>query len=127
MDPMIDYPFYEGYRDDYKNENILNIPFGPGTGIDQYMVHLTEGIKFLVNHQIDDLVIAFGGDTYLADPDVSEHSKCGLDICDYFTIGRYIESSFARSTKIIVTQEGGYNLEHIDEIVESFLNGLQVL
>jgi len=123
--PVHDYPFYEGYRDDYKNENILNIPFEKNTKISQYMDHLTEAIMFLKNHNIDSLVVAFGGDTYKDDPDVSLHSRCGLDIEDYFTIGKYIKTSFAGELKIIITQEGGYNLEHIAEIAESFLNGLR--
>ncbi len=125
MNPEIDYPFYEGYEDDYENNNILNIPFGIDTKINQYMNHLTKALIFLKEHNINNLVIAFGGDTYKNDPDVSEHSKCQLDICDYFTIGKYIKSSFTNNINIIVTQEGGYNLEHIAEIAESFLNGLQ--
>jgi len=124
--PEYDYPFMEGYRDDYQNKNILNIPFEPNTKIEQYMKHLDEAITFLKKHDINYLIIAFGGDTYKNDPDVSEIAKCGLDIEDYFEIGEYIKKSFdSILCKIIVTQEGGYNLDHIDEIVQSFLIGLQ--
>lgn len=113
-------------------KNTLNIPFGgpriKETHIEQYIQHLAEAMVFLKQHQIDYLIIAFGGDTYKDDPDVSQHSRCGLEVKDYHTIGKYIKLSLAcmdKKTKIIITQEGGYDLEHIALIVESFLDGLQ--
>ena len=125
--PEYDYPFYEGYRDDYENDNILNIPFEPNTKIDNYMIHIKEAVKFLISHNIDHLIIAFGGDTYKDDPDASELCRCGLDIDDYNTISRYIATELKKyktGLKIIVTQEGGYELENIGKITESFINGL---
>ena len=125
--PEFEYPFFEGFRDDYDNKNILNIPFQPNTSLKDYILHLREAIEFLISHDIEHLVIAFGGDTFKDDPDTSVLCRCGLDIEDYYTIGQLIKrelKNYKSNLKIIITQEGGYCLNKIGEIIDSFLNGL---
>jgi acetoin utilization deacetylase AcuC-like enzyme len=126
--PEIEYPFYEGYEDDYDNKNILNIPFNCDTSVKKYIEYVNKALQFLINNDIDHIIIAFGGDTYKNDPDTSELCRCGLEIDDYKKIGEIIKSEltkFKKNLKIIITQEGGYDLENIGDIIKSFLNGLE--
>lgn len=122
-DPLLDYPFYDGYSEEDILCNNKNITFGPNTDIDKYLLLLDDALRFLNESDIDVLIIAFGGDTYKNDPDASTSCRCLLDILDYKMIGEKIRSQY--DTKpIIVTQEGGYEMNDIDKVVLSFLEGL---
>jgi acetoin utilization deacetylase AcuC-like enzyme len=81
-------------------------------------------LEFIDTNKIDALIIAFGGDTYKNNPDASSLCRCGLDIPDYELIGRHIIENIESDIPIIVTQEGSYDMEHMDKISYSFLKGL---
>lgn len=122
--PVLDYPFYDGYEEEDILKNNKNITFDQNTDIRQYLVLLNDALRFLNKNNLDVLVIAFGGDTYKDDPDASKSCKCLLDIQDYKTIGETIRKQYP-NIPIIVTQEGGYEMSNIDKIVLSFLDGLK--
>ena len=85
--------------------------------------HFCSYIKYLKSKPIEILIVPFGGDTYKDDPDASDLCRCSLDIEDYKNIGELISLNFP-DIPIVVTQEGGYNMENISNIVHSFLSGI---
>lgn len=113
--PEYDYPFYSGHESEY------NLVFNPGVTVNNYMNLVKNAMDKIVDFGPGVLVIPFGGDTYKHDPEASNSCKCCLDIEDYNKIAKYIRSRF--DGKIIVTQEGGYDMNSIDSIVHSFLSG----
>lgn len=119
-----DYPYYT--CDDEDSDDIFYnkfISFNPHTTPEDYHKCVKIAIDYLNNDKPDVLIVAFGGDTYFNDPDASVSCRCSLDIVNYYNIGLQIRKSF-QSTPIVVTQEGGYNIENIAEISKSFLEGL---
>lgn len=120
-DPSLDYPFYDGYSaDNFRNKNII---FSPNTGVDAYLQLVDQAMEYINEVECAVLIVAFGGDTFKNDPDASIRCRCNLDIPDYELIGKLIRSKIPNKP-IVVTQEGGYDMEHIDQIVHSFLEGL---
>lgn len=124
-DPKYDYPSFTGYEDE-NTDNVNNIIFPKKSSIDEYMKCLSIAIKNIqktFNNEKFLLIIPFGADTYTNDTDASKFYGCGLNIGDYLKIGRSIRNSF-RDTPIIITQEGGYFMEDVPQIVDNFLTGL---
>lgn len=121
--PFVEYPSFEGYEDDYDNAQIKNIPLQPHAGWKEYSEALEIACMFLKQQAIESLIIAFGADTFKNDPDASELSRFTLDLDNYDQMGNVIRSHF-ETTQIIVTQEGGYDLDNVPQIVYRFLNGL---
>lgn len=124
MQPNMDYPFYSSYECEEPEPRNKNITFGPGINKDSYIKLLENAFKFINQSEYSALIIAFGGDTYKDDPDVFYECRTSLDVDDYEHIGQYISKS-AENKPIVVTQEGGYNVENIAKIVKSFLSGLE--
>lgn len=118
--PALDYPFYSGYECENTETNI-NIIFNKGIEIKEYLLLLEKALNAIEQFGADCLVIAFGGDTFKNDPDASPTCRCSLGVQDYFTIGKTIKERF--TGKKVITQEGGYDMENIDNIVFSFLEG----
>lgn len=123
-DTNFDYPFYSSDAGTQYCNRIKNLTFGPNTLFEEYIQLVGSALDFINTNKIDALIIAFGGDTYKNDPDASSSCRCGLDIPDYELIGRHIMENIESDVPIIVTQEGGYNMEHMDKISYSFLKGL---
>ena len=46
-----------------------------------------------------------------------------LKVSDYFTMGQRIRHAFP-NLPILITQEGGYKLDLVGDIVKNFMNGL---
>jgi acetoin utilization deacetylase AcuC-like enzyme len=137
--PLLDYPFYTGYETEntsYKNRHAknkpcvfqpfsnynINIVFQPNTDLETYLGHLGKALDAICEFAPDVLIVPFGADTFRDDPDASSACRCQLEVDDYRVIGQVISSRFAG--KIVVLQEGGYNMENVGLIVESFLDGL---
>jgi acetoin utilization deacetylase AcuC-like enzyme len=72
--------------------------------------------------ETDILIIPLGLDTLSTDPDASRLYGCGLEVRDFRVVGRFIKESF--KGKIVVTQEGGYDLDSVPDAVDGFLRGL---
>uniref|UniRef100_A0A6C0AF13 Histone deacetylase domain-containing protein n=1 Tax=viral metagenome TaxID=1070528 RepID=A0A6C0AF13_9ZZZZ len=113
--PLYDYPFYSGHTSKY------NLTFDPDVTIEKYFKLLEDAMQLICDFDPQVLIIPFGTDTYKDDPEASESCKCCLDIPDYFKISKYIKSRF--SGKVVVTQEGGYDMNSVGNIVVSFLSG----
>lgn len=119
--PLFDYPYYDGYPTTNTSTN-LNLTFDNGCDVKEYINLLAQAMQFIC--PFDVLIIPFGADTYKNDPDASSLCKCGLDIGDYEIIGKFIRK-FSEDKPIIVTQEGGYDVDNVDKIVISLLSGLR--
>lgn len=120
--PNSEYPTFEGHYEQ-SNDRILNIPLDGGTTWETYLDSLQETINFLKDKKIVGLVIAFGADTYKDDPDVGEKYRLALVESDYLKMGSLLKNHFEK-LPIVVTQEGGYNIDHVGAIVCQFLKGL---
>lgn len=128
MNPVYEYPHCRGFpQQDDETNGVHNLLIEPDCNIMQYNKALDEAIYFMNSFDndkpIDALIIAFGGDTYYEDPEVV--GKCGLHLEDYLAVGKKI-SSFLKSKnmKILITQEGGYAIDQIANIVDNFITGL---
>lgn len=122
INPLYDYPFYSGYIDENTDTNI-NLIFEPECTIDKYLDLVTKSMEKVNLFNPDALLIAFGGDTYKNDSDAIKTNRTQIDIMDYNKISNMINEMFDKSKPIIITQEGGYNMEKIGQIVKSFLSG----
>ena len=116
-DPVYDYPSFDGYDDD------SNCALPPHCTWDKYTVALEKVLQKLVDKNITYLIIAFGGDTFKDDFDAISIGRFNLDIASYSSMAKLIRKYFP-STPIMITQEGGYNMEFIGEIVSTFISGL---
>jgi acetoin utilization deacetylase AcuC-like enzyme len=132
INPLYDYPFYAGYQEENTASNI-NLTFEPECNISQYLDLIRISMEKINQFDPDALIIAFGGDTYKNDLDALEPNRTQIDIQDYKKISSQIYSSWINESKltpklkpIVITQEGGYNMENIGQIVESFLLGFDL-
>lgn len=116
-DPTYDYPSFEGFDDEY------NYTLPPHSNWSQYEIVLEKVCQQLTEKKIAYLIIAFGGDTYKDDPDAISIGKFDLDIPSYHSMAKTIRKYFPK-IPIMITQEGGYNMAHIGEIVSTFISGL---
>ena len=124
VDPSVDYPSFEGYEDDYPdNEYVVNVPLNSKAGWEEYQDALETVCDKIKKWAPDGLIIAFGADTYKEDPDASSLGRFSIEMEDYDKMGQTIRSKFA-CIPIIVTQEGGYCMEKVPEIVCRFLKNL---
>lgn len=121
-----DYPFYtcdDQTSDDTYYTKFLS--FEPKCTPEKYYKLVKTAVEYIERDKPTILIIAFGGDTYKNDPDASVNCRCSLDLQNYFSIGKFLRTQF-NDIPIVVTQEGGYDMENIASIVESFLKGLLV-
>lgn len=124
-DPREEYPTYQGFEHEYGIDNgygyNLNYIVAKGTDIYGYLKILYRALDNIKLFDPDYLVIAFGADTYAEDPDCSHGLGFKLQIHDYAVIAAAIKTL---GLPILVTQEGGYNLDAVDSIVYNFLTNL---
>lgn len=124
-DPREEYPTYSGFSfeqgiDEGLGYNI-NYEMRKKTRLNDYLAKVNDALDKIKKCECDFLVIAFGGDTFVLDPDGSNGVGFSLDLDDYYVIANTIKTL---GLPILVTQEGGYNMEYIDQIVKLFLFGL---
>lgn len=124
-DPVFEYPAYSGFEDETGEGPGLgfnkNFIFGKKAKSEEYLRILSQAIDHILSFSPSIVIIPFGGDTYLHDPDASLLYGCSLDIPDYFDIGQQLRRL---NLPIIITQEGGYDMSKIGIIVQSFLSGI---
>lgn len=116
-DPSKNYPFYTGYVSENNSHN-FNFLMSKNVDINVYSTFIKSAMTIINNQSSEYLIIAFGADTYKNDP----QGYLNINIEDYITIGRQIRENF--SGPIIVTQEGGYCMEVVADIVSNFISGL---
>lgn len=120
--PTSEYPTFEGHMDQSTSQT-LNIPLDGGTTWESYAESLKDAIEFLQQKKVVALVIAFGADTFHTDPDVEEKHRFALTENDYGKMGAVLRNAFA-GLPIVVTQEGGYDMQSVGKIVCQFLGAL---
>ncbi len=119
-DPKFEYPSYSGFESE-KGINNINFPLSQGTTWNQYQNTLDKALAKIKEYNPEYLLIAFGGDTLEEDPDVSVLGGFRLEIKDYYQMGVMISSL---KKKMIVAQEGGYQMEKMPYVLENFLEGI---
>jgi acetoin utilization deacetylase AcuC-like enzyme len=122
ISPKLDYPSFEGLESD-NDSNIKHYPLNSQTEWKEYEVALISACEFLKKCEIEALVILFGADTYKMDPDPSPLGKFNLEIKDYRSMSCLVKKYF-EDISIVITQEGGYFLEEVPNIVCAFLDSL---
>lgn len=131
MNPMYDYPSYTGFKEENTNTN-YNFPLEPaknisGKYIDYYLSILELSFQIVEKIKPSGMIIPLGIDTLFDDPDVSEIGGMGLETDDYNIIGTYIARKIKDinpKIKLLITQEGGYNLEKVPIAVYNFISSL---
>jgi acetoin utilization deacetylase AcuC-like enzyme len=123
-DPTYDYPAYSSFEEDNTETNI-NIIFEKKSNIYKYISYLSKAIDKIQEHKPEVLLIALGIDTLNTDPDASKLYGCGLEPKDFAVISSLIKNNLPK-IPIIISQEGGYDLDNISDSVEYFINGFNM-
>lgn len=124
VNPTEEYPDFTGFPEEDDKFN-YNFPVHGGATWSDYQKVLKQALDTIRDHRTEYLIIAFGADTYKDDPDPHPNSRLQLDIIDYLEMGKMIKAELKElSPKILVTQEGGYNLDAVPTIVANFILGL---
>jgi len=123
--PVYEYPTFSGFEHEVgEGEGIgynINIPLPLGTNLTQYLETLDKIFEKIIEFNCDAVVIPFGGDTYKDDPESSPFAKFGLEVEDYILIGKKV-NDFFKGKPIVITQEGGYEINSIADIVSNFVS-----
>jgi acetoin utilization deacetylase AcuC-like enzyme len=124
IDPAFDYPSFTGFTHETGVEEgegcNKNIPLPPETEDHDYTVALVEAIKYIRDQKCAYLVIPFGADTFIGDPDKCNIAGFSLSYNIYNALGRLVAGL---RLPMVITQEGGYNMRAVGEIVSDFLLG----
>ncbi|VBB18253.1 acetoin utilization deacetylase [Yasminevirus sp. GU-2018] len=122
MNPAYDYPNYRGFVHE-NTSNVMNVLFEPRTHASVYLSKLVDVISVITKFKPNYLVLAFGADTYSLDPEVV--GVCELQLPDYKTIGELIGTAcYISGCKLFITQEGGYNIQDVGEILTNLMSGI---
>lgn len=122
-DPRYDYPSYSGFESENGPfRNNYNLIFEKEAKLDQYLVSLKKALGVIVSYGPDVLIVPFGADTLSSDPDASKLYRCGLLVDDFKIIGGVITDMF--KGKIVITQEGGYDLANVPTAAYNFAMGV---
>lgn len=103
-------------------ENSESIIFSKNTTWELYETLLNKAICKIFEFDPSFIVIAFGADTLINDPDTNINYGCNLEIKDYYKMGYIISKKLKKN--VIVTNEGGYS-PFVSKCVNNFLSGLQ--
>jgi len=117
-DPSVSFPFYTGYEDETVPGSNYNFPISKKTNANDYFDVLKKAIKIVVDHEPKILIIPFGADTVISDP----QGSFNISPNDYVTMGKLIKEHI--QIPIIVTQEGGYDIDVVGDVVVNFMRGL---
>lgn len=98
----------------------LNLPVPLDSDAACWFDALDAALNRIADWKPQALVVAFGADTYRADP----VGGLSLDIPDYEILGRRVAGL---GLPVLALQEGGYALDALGKIVVSFLTGLHGL
>jgi Deacetylases, including yeast histone deacetylase and acetoin utilization protein len=121
-DPTITFPFYSGYAAEKgfcgMSRYNYNFPLPMKTKIDTYHKTLIRALELINGFGPSVVIIPFGADTYNGDP----QGGFSLEFNDYELIGCSIREYI--KVPMIVTQEGGYCLDVVDNVLYHFFMGL---
>jgi len=106
------YPFFwgtageRGHRDGQGYN--LNLPLARGTGGDEYLAALDNGLAAITDFEPGALVVALGLDAYVGDP----LAGLALTTADFGRVGARIA---ALGLPTVLVQEGGYPSDELGE------------
>jgi acetoin utilization deacetylase AcuC-like enzyme len=115
------YPHFAGWPDERgTGEGLgtnLNLPLPPACDDEGYLEHLDRALEAIDEFGAPVLVVSLGLDTYGGDP----LSDLAVTSDAYGVIGRRIGEA---SDRVLVVQEGGYDLATLGQHARSFLRGV---
>lgn len=127
MDPKYDYPYYSGHKDDSTRFH-TNIPVAPSnTPEKNYLEAVDSAIGIISATKSRFLIVSLGFDTLQTDPAAQVEGGLGLTIENFYQIGSKIGSLVNNDIKILVIQEGGYDLDSIPRAVVNFMDGFNYI
>jgi acetoin utilization deacetylase AcuC-like enzyme len=120
-DPLVEYPYYWGYADEFgagagENYN-FNFPLPLGTSEPAYLQAIDEALNKIRAYVPDILLVSLGVDTAEGDP--VGGFRLGGD-----TFSRLGAKIHDLHLPAVVVQEGGYSLPSLSKHVVSFLKGV---
>lgn len=115
--PVGDYPSFTGFEEESTDRKINICPPNKATW-KEYEPCLRKALDLIRGFNTSHLIIAFGADTWKKDPDPRPECRFALELEDYSKMGCMIKSL---NLPVLITQEGGYDLEVVPKIVENFL------
>lgn len=119
--PEQEYPYYAGFAEEQGGANALgttiNYPMAWGTSESDYLKTLDHALADLVAYDPAVLVISLGFDTYIDDP----ISQFNITLTGYQMIGAKIARL---GLPTLYVQEGGYAVEALGNMAESFFRGV---
>jgi acetoin utilization deacetylase AcuC-like enzyme len=119
-DPAEYFPFYAGYAHERgEGEGLgynLNLPQAQGTGDEDYLSSLEDGLAAIRRYAPDALLVSLGFDAFEGDP-------IGFLSISTEGFGRIGEAIARLGLPTVLVQEGGYNVEALGANLTSFLNG----
>lgn len=120
--PHLEYPSFSGYKHEkgFKDSN-FNYCGKPKCDINKYKSMVGNCIKEIIKFNPEIVFIAFGGDTYIHDPEISLLCGFNLELKDYYDLGKMLRQL---RKPMIITQEGGYHMDDMGQIVDNFLSGI---
>jgi acetoin utilization deacetylase AcuC-like enzyme len=123
-DPRHDYPYFTGYADETGagagSGTNVNLPLPPGTDDERYLAALARALDRVASFAGGILVVSLGMDTFGEDP----IGDFALTTLAYHEAGRMVA---ATGRRLLIVQEGGYDIAHLGENVRQWLRGCQGL
>jgi acetoin utilization deacetylase AcuC-like enzyme len=121
-DPHFAYPYFAGYADEDGAEEgkgtNLNLPLPAGCSAAAYFDALERGLDAVSSFGGSFVVVSLGLDTFGADP----IADFALTTADLHEMGRRVAELDKR---LIILQEGGYNLTHLGDNALQWLRGVE--
>lgn len=128
MNPIYDYPKHSGYE--FENSKYTtNIIVEPKTDISGYIDKLNIALNIIATHKPDAIVLSIGYDILIGDPDVNSNAGMNIKPEDFKLIANTISSSLFKinkDIKVLIVQEGGYNLDLIPEAAYNFVENFKL-
>lgn len=122
-DPTNFYPVVSGFDDERgAGEGYgynINLPMPHGSSEEDFFNRLEEAMAAVMLFQPDALVLPLGFDIYHNDP----QAKVSVSSAGFRRLGKRISQA---GVPTLVVQEGGYDLESLNENVQQFFNGLEI-
>ena len=121
-DPAEYFPFFAGYAHERgEGEGLgynLNLPQAQGTGDEDYLASLEDGLSAIRRFAPEALLVSTGFDGFVDDP-------IGYLSITTEGFGRIGEAIRRLGLPTVLVQEGGYNVEALGANLTSFLNGFE--
>ncbi|MBS3803777.1 MAG: histone deacetylase family protein [Oleiphilaceae bacterium] len=122
-DPTNFYPVVAGYEDERgAGEGYgynINLPMPHGSSEEDFFNRLEEAMAAVMLFQPDALVLPLGFDIYHNDP----QAKVSVSSEGFSRLGKRVSEA---GVPTLVVQEGGYDLESLNENVQQFFKGLKI-